>query len=387
MTIVRPGLAHLLDDRLDVLAGRRIGVVTHPAAVLPDLTHCVDALLDAGVDVVALFGPEHGFTGAVADGTGVRDAIDSHTGLPIFSLYGTTRVLTPAMLQNVDVLVFDIQDVGVRFYTFISTLFYVLKSAAKAHIPVVVLDRPNPITSIIREGPMLVPGFESFIGILPIPLRYGLTIGELARYINGVHAPNADLTVIEMQGWQRGMWFDETGLPWVPTSPAMPHTLTATAYPGMCFLEGTNVSEGRGTALPFEVCGAPWINGRALARRLNARALPGVRFRPTVFAPSTAKFAGKVCEGVQVHVADRETFRPVTMGLHLLAALKALYPAHFAWQKQSQEGAHPHIDLLMGTDRVRKALDGDIEVDDIIASWKDALDQFADASHPYQLYT
>ena len=377
----------MIHDQPGILAGRRVGLVTHPAAVLPDCTHCVDALLASGIEVVALFGPEHGFGGAVADGTGVGDAVDSHTDLPVFSLYGTTKGPTATMLHNVDVLVFDMQDVGVRFYTFVSTLFHVLQGAAQADIPIIVLDRPNPISGITREGPLLKPKFASFVGVAPMPLRYGMTIGELARYWNGTLALDADLTVIAMEGWQRAMWFDETGLPWVPTSPAMPHFSTATVYPGTCLLEGTNVSEGRGTALPFEVCGAPWIDGYALAQHLNALSLPGVRFRPTEFVPSASKFAGETCQGVQVHVIDRATFHPVAVGIHLVAVLKALYPQHFAWLKQSWEGAHPHFDLLMGTDRVREALDSGVHADDIIASWEDDLNRFADASHPYRLYT
>jgi len=231
-----------------------------------------------------------------------------------------------------------------------------------------------------------VPGFESFVGVLPIPLRYGLTIGELARYMNDTQGLNADLVVIPMDGWQREYWFDDTGLVWVPTSPAIPHFSTVMVYHGTCFLEGTTVSEGRGTALPFEVCGAPWIDGDALAAYLNALVLPGVRFRPTHFVPATAKFAGEVCGGVQIHVIDRATFRPVTVGLHLLAALKALYPADFAWLPQSWEGARPHIDLLAGTDRVRRAIDAGVGVAELVEAWADGVTDFERTSRRYWLY-
>jgi uncharacterized protein YbbC (DUF1343 family) len=384
---VLTGLDCLIAGEATQLKSKRVGLATHPAAVTGDLTDSVAALLRCGVMLTALFGPEHGFSGAVADGQQVQDAVHRNTQLPIYSLYGTTQELTPDMLADVDVLVFDMQDVGVRFYTFISTLFYVLKGAAKANVPVVVLDRPNPINGVTREGPVLTPGFGSFVGVLPIPLRYGLTMGELAYYMNHTQGLNAELTVIPMAGWRRGQWFDETGLPWVPTSPAMPHFSTTQVYPGMCFLEGTNVSEGRGTALPFEVCGAPWIGGEALATSMNALALPGARFRPTQFVPTASKFAGEVCEGVQIHVVDREAFRPVRVGLHLLAALKALYPEDFAWLSQSWEGAHPHIDLLAGTDQVRRALDGGADVADLVGGWADAVADFEKISRQYWLYT
>jgi len=384
---VLTGLDHLIADGTAQLKGKRVGLATHTAAVTGDLTDGVTALMRRGVTLMALFGPEHGFSGTVADGQQVHDAVYRDTQLPIYSLYGATQEPMPEMLADVDVLVFDMQDVGVRFYTYISTLFCVLKGAAKVGMPVVVLDRPNPINGVVREGPMLARGFESFVGMLPIPLRYGLTIGELARYINDTQDVRADLVVIPMPGWQRGMWFDETGLAWVPTSPAMPHVSTTVVYPGTCFLEGTNVSEGRGTALPFEVCGAPWIDGEALAAYLNALALPGVRFRPTQFVPTTSKFGGEVCGGVQLHVIDRATFRPVTAGLHLLAALKALYPADFAWLSQSWEGTHPHIDLLAGTDQVRRALDAGADVTELAGGWEDAVAEFAQVSRQYWLYT
>ncbi|HOU11503.1 MAG TPA: DUF1343 domain-containing protein [Anaerolineae bacterium] len=381
------GLERLIDNGAVPLKGRRVGLATHPAAVTRDLTDSVTALLQGNVRLTALFAPEHGFSGAAADGQHVQDAVYGSTHIPIYSLYGATQEPTPAMLAEVDIVVFDMQDVGVRFYTFISTLLYMLKGAANAHLPIVVLDRPNPINGITREGPVLTPGFESFVGVLPIPLRYGLTIGELAHYMNHTQGINAELTVIPMAGWRRELWFDETDLIWIPTSPAMPHLSTAIVYPGMCFLEGTNVSEGRGTALPFEVCGAPWINGEALAAHLNALALLGVRFRPTQFMPAASKFTGSVCGGVQVHVTDRATFRPVTAGLHVLAALRALYPADFAWLPQSWEGAHPHMDLLAGTDQVRSAIDAGANLTELAASWSDAVADFEKASRQYWLYS
>jgi len=382
--MIQIGLDRLIHEQLHLLQGKRAGLVTHPAAVLPDLTGAVDALLRAGVRLTALFGPEHGPDGAAADGAPVGDAVHPHTGLPVYSLYGAVQEPTPDMLTEVDVLVFDMQDVGVRFYTFVSTLFYVLQGAAQAGKPVIVLDRPNPINGRTLEGPPVLPDFESFVGVASVPIRHGLTLGEMARWMNGEHALGADLTVVAMCGWRRGMWFDETGLLWVPTSPAMPHamgtsTSTATLYPGLCRLEGTNVSEGRGTALPFEVCGAPWIDGRALAKRLNALALPGVRARATRFAPCSDKFAREMCGGLQLHVTDRDTLRPVALGLHLVATLHDLYPDQFAWRAS-------HFDRLIGSDRVRHALEAGEPVEQIVQSWSKDLAEFNQRREAYLLY-
>jgi uncharacterized protein YbbC (DUF1343 family) len=335
LAMVNTGLDLLVHEQIDLVCGRRVGLVAHPAAVLPDLTSASDALLGAGVRLSALFGPEHGFDGLAADGAEVGDAVHPRTGLPVLSLYGPTKEPTPTMLSDVDVLVFDLQDVGSRFYTFTSTLFYVLRGAGKAGKPVIVLDRPNPINGVQIEGPLIEPGLESFVGIVPIPIRHGLTTGELARYLNTKHQLGADLTVIEMRGWRREMWYDQTGLPWVILSPGIPKLDTATVYPGMCFIEGTNLSEGRGTALPFEIAGAPWLDGYELAQPLNRLALPGVHFRPLHFVPSASKHAGQTCCGVQVHVTDRAAFRPTVTGLHVIAACRAQAPGKFEFLKSS----------------------------------------------------
>jgi uncharacterized protein YbbC (DUF1343 family) len=377
--MVQTGLDRLIHEQLDLLQGQRVGLVTHPAAVLPDLTGAVDALLRAGVRLTALFGPEHGLDGSAADGTPVNNGVHRHTGLPIYSLYGATEGPTPEMLAGVDILVFDMQDVGVRFYTYMSTLFHLLQGAARAGKPVLVLDRPNPINGLTLEGPLLLPGFESFVGVVPVPIRHGLTLGEMARWMNGECALGADLTIVTMHRWRRRMWFSEIGLPWVPPSPAMPHLSTATLYPGLCLLEGTNVSEGRGTALPFEVCGAPWIEGRALAERLNALALPGVRARATRFSPGSDKFAGEMCGGVQIHVTERDALRPVALGLHLVATLRDLYPEEFAWRA-------PHFDRLVGSDRVRHALERGEPVEQLVQGWSETLAEFGHQREAYLLY-
>lgn len=398
---VRTGLARILETTPRDLKGQRVGLVTHAAAVAPDLSRNVDAMMQAGLNITALFSPEHGLYGAVADGEAVADARDARTGLPIYSLYGDTKTPSAGALNQLDALIFDMQDVGVRFYTYVSTLNYVLESAARADLPVIVLDRPNPITGATVEGPCLEPGYASFVGIAQIPLRYGLTIGELARYLNdnlsrdheGTTRLRASLTVHPMQHWRRDQWFADTGLPWIPTSPAMPRLSTTLLYPGLCLLEGTNLSEGRGTALPFEICGAVWMDGDALAAQLNACQLPGVCFRPIQFVPAPgSRYGGERCGGVQVHVLDRARCRPLSVGLHLIAAIRERYPEDFAWRPSSWEGARPHFDLLMGTDQVRLALDTETAaqaaiVEALMENWKADHTAFAEMCQPYLLYT
>jgi uncharacterized protein YbbC (DUF1343 family) len=356
----------------------RLGLVSHPAATLPNLTGAGDALRGAGSTLTALFGPEHGFSGAAADGAKVDDATDSRTGLPVFSLYGANIEPTEAMLAHLDALVFDMQDVGVRFYTYLSALFHVLRGAGKAGKPVFVLDRPNPITGTILEGGEVEAGFESFVGIVNIPIRHGMTLGELAGYMNTEYALGADLQVVKMQGWRREMWFDETGLPWVPTSPAMPHLSTATLYPGLCLLEGCNLSLGRGTALPFEICGAPWLDGYALAEEMNALNLSGARFRPTLFTPSASNHAGVECSGVQVHVTDRNALRPVEMALHLLAVTRRMSGEAWAW--------NPHFERLAGSSGVRSSLEAGEPVSEMTALWAESISRFNHQREKYLLY-
>lgn len=384
--MVRTGLEILLTSRLELLQRRRVGLVTHPAAVLPDLTHAADALLGAGIEVAAFFGPEHGFEAAAADGAAVADTTDRRTGLPVFSLYGELKEPTPAMLEGVDVLVFDMQDVGVRYYTYISTLYYVLRGAARAGKAVIVLDRPNPINGVRVTGPSIEAGYESFVGIGRMPICHGLTTGELAQYFNTEFDIQADLTVIPMEGWRRSMWYDETGLPWVPLSPGMPHLSTATVYPGTCFLEGTNLSEGRGTALPFEVLGAPWLDGHRLAQTLNALDLAGVRFRPVSFIPSSSKHAERACKGVQMHVTERERFEPIHSGLQAIAACMEQAPDEFKFLESSWEGGKPHFDLLAGSSRLREALAAGLAASEWMKGWDKDAAQFEATRQKYQLY-
>jgi uncharacterized protein YbbC (DUF1343 family) len=383
---VRSGLEQLIKENLPRLSGKKIGLITHPAAVLPNLTHILDALLQAGVQVGALFGPEHGFFGAEADGKGVRDTVESRTSLPIYSLYGDHLAPTEDMLASLDLLIFDMQDVGVRFYTYISTLLYVLKSAAQAGLPVMVLDRPNPLRGMVGEGPPLEEDYLSFVGALSLPVLHGLTMGEMAKLIKARYHLQVDLQVIALHGWKRAMWFDQTGLPWVPTSPGMPHFSTTLLYPCTCFLEGTNISEGRGTPLPFEMVGAPFVEASTLARFLNEKDIPGVRFRAVSFVPNGSKHAGKLCHGVQLHMTDREAFRPVYSALHLIKGLMAHSAGQFGFLEDSWEGEKPHFDLLMGTDQVRNMLQQGADVEEIMADWPAYRQQFEEERAAYLLY-
>lgn len=387
MNRVKTGLQQLIEERRDLLKGHRIGLVTQPAAVTPELQAAEDALITAGATLTALFGPEHGFDGAAADGAAVDHAVHARLGIPVYSLYGADREPTDAMLAEVDLLIFDMQDVGVRFYTYLSTLYYLLRACGRTGIPLLVLDRPNPINGVTVEGPPVAPGLESFVGIVDIPIRHGMTLGELARLINAEQSFGADLTVLAMTGWRRSQWFDQTGLLWIPTSPGMPHLLTATVYPGMCFIEGTNLSEGRGTTLPFEIVGAPWLDGYRLAVSLNALDLPGVRFRPVHFTPSASKHAGVHCQGVQVHVTDRNALRAVTTGLHVIAACCAQSPEQFTFLASSWEGRPPHFDLLAGNATLREGLALGYDVAGLTAHWRAYEATFRARRAPHLLYS
>lgn len=369
-----------------MLAGQRVGLVSHPAAVLPDLTHAMDALLAGGVNLAALFAPEHGFWGFEADAAAIEDTVEPRCGLPAYSLYGNHLEPDEKMLKNVDILVFDMQDVGARFYTFISTLYYLLKSAGCSGKRVLVLDRPNPLGGNRVAGPAVARGFESFVGIAPLPVLHGLTVGEVARWMNARCGLGAEVKVEPMRGWRREMRFEQTGLPWVPTSPGIPQLSTVHIYPCTCLLEGTNLSEGRGTPLPFEVIGAPWLDGVAMAFALNCLSLPGVRFRPVLFKPVESKWAGQVCQGVQVHLIDLDAFQPLRTGLHLLRYLLDEAP-EFEFLTTSWEGTQPHFDLLMGGDEVRRRLVKGAAVEEIISTWAEFEQAFRAEREPFLLYT
>lgn len=373
------GLDNLLSSHLDLIRHKRLGLLTNAAGVTRQLQSNIDALREAGMDLVALYSPEHGLAAAAGHGVLIASTWDTRTGLPVYSLYGDTFKPTREMLSGLDVLLFDLQDVGVRFYTVAYTLAKALEGCVECGLPLLVLDRPNPIGGALIEGPLLDPTLQSSVGYGPLALRHGLTLGELARFYNQELHIGADLQVIPMQNWNRAMWHDETGLTWVPPSPNMPHPGTAILYPGICLVEGTNCSAGRGTPLPFEIVGAPWLDGYALAAEMNALSLEGVRFRPLTFTPTDDKFADETCSGVQVHVTEREALRPVSVGLYLIATVKRLCPDQFEWQVE-------HFDLLIGDGRVRAAMDRGDAVDTITDQWTQGQKDFAARRAAYLMY-
>jgi uncharacterized protein YbbC (DUF1343 family) len=360
---VRTGLERLLDEPRRWLGRGRVGLVANPTTVDRRLRHAVD-LLNAhpDVDLRLLFGPEHGLRGAAQYMVGVGDARDPVTGLPEVSLYGKTfdsLSPKPEHLAAVDVLVFDIQDVGARYYTYAATMALCMRAARAAGVKVVVLDRPNPIGGRQIEGGGLDPGLENFCGLYPVPQRHAMTVGELARLYNETFGIGCDLDVVVCQGWSRASYYEACGLPWVIPSPNIPTVDTAVVYPGMCLLEGTNLSEGRGTTRPFELFGAPFIDGRVLAEELTGYGLPGLLLRPCVIEPTFDKHAGRLCGAVQLHVVDRTAFEPFRTGLAVLVAVRKLWPDQLAWRTQAYEfrADVPAIDLLTGRPAVREAID------------------------------
>lgn len=369
------GLERLQAGQFARLCGKRIGLVTHPPAVDRHFRSAAELFFtDPNVNLVSLFGPEHGFTGAAQDLEGVGGDASPYPGVACHSLYGHNVASlrpTPAQLADIDLLVIDLVDIGSRYYTFVATMLYCLEEAARANKPVLVLDRPNPLGGIAAEGPFLQPGFESFVGPHPIPTRHGRTIGELARLFQSERNIDVELEVLECQGWQRHQDHDETGLPWVMPSPNMPTLDTAFVYPGMCLIEGTNLSEGRGTTRPFELCGFPGVDSQKLAQDLNDFALPGIKFRPIMFKPTFQKHAGQLCGGVQLHVIDRKTFQPVRTGLAVLWSLRQHAGDRFQWRTEEYEFVtNPiAIDLLFGSDRERLMIEADAHWRDVAASW------------------
>jgi uncharacterized protein YbbC (DUF1343 family) len=389
---VQTGLARLASEGSSLLDGRRIGLLVNATSVDAQLRHAID-LLRARHDltITALFGPEHGVRGDAQDMISVDPERDARSDLPVHSLYGTTLASltpTPAMLDAIDVMVYDIQDVGSRYYTFVWTMVLAMRACAAAGKAFCVLDRPNPLGGVHIEGGMIAPGFESFVGLVSCPNRHGMTAGEIARWRHSVEKLDLDLVVLGMRGWQRDMRFDHTGLSWVMPSPNMPTTETALVYPGMCLVEGTELSEGRGTTRPFELAGSPYLDGHRLADDLTAMALPGVMFRPMIATPMFHKHHGKPCGGVQLHVTNPETFRPYRTGVAFLKACYDQSPAAFRWRDKAYEFVDhiPAIDLLAGGDALRKGIEAGASLPELAARWPRDEGDFAAERADYLLY-
>jgi uncharacterized protein YbbC (DUF1343 family) len=395
MGAVITGLERWCSDREEVgdLRSRaRIGLVAHPASVDRSARHAVEllSLLD-GVRLVRLFAPEHGLHGQEQDMERVSETIDPVSGLPVISLYGADAAsLRPRRedLSGLEAIVVDLQDIGSRYYTFVYTLSYVMEAAAEVGLPVVVLDRPNPIGGDRVEGPVLDPAMSSFVGRYPIAVRHGMTIGELAGLFNSGFAIGCDLRVVMMAGWRRSMGFEATGLPWVPPSPNMPSLSTARVYPGGCLIEGTNLSEGRGTTLPFELVGAPWLDAHRLADVMRGQGLLGVLFRPACFRPMFQKHAGKTCGGVQVIVADASSFRPFETYLTLLVQARLQAPEEFGWRVEPYEFETERlaIDLLLGRHDLRRQLESGASAASLERSWLPELEEFRRLRESFLLY-
>jgi uncharacterized protein YbbC (DUF1343 family) len=389
---VATGLDVLAAGRFRALRGLRLGLVCNPTSVDRRLRHAADLLASApGVRLAALFGPEHGIRGEAPYMAAVGDEVDRRTGLPVRSLYGETAPSlrpTTGQLQGLDALVFDLQDVGARWYTYQATMMLCLEAAAGAGIAFWVLDRPNPIGGLAVEGPALRAGFESFCGLHDLAVRHGMTVGELARLFRAERELPVALTVLPCRGWRRGMHQRETGLPWVLPSPNMATPETALVYPGMCLLEGTNLSEGRGTARPFELFGAPWLDAHRLVEALEAERLPGARFRPASFVPTFDKHAGQRCAGAELVVADREAFRPFRTGVAVVAAARAQDPARFRWRTEPYEFTEgvPAFDLLCGSSRERLAIEGGVGWRHLAREWQAEERAFARRRERYLLY-
>jgi uncharacterized protein YbbC (DUF1343 family) len=389
-TQIRLGLERLLEEKLTLLRGASVGLICNQASVDHSLRHAADILHEhPRVNLTALFGPQHGIRGDVQDNMiETAHAVDPETGLPIHSLYSETREPTEAMLADVDVLVFDMQDVGCRIYTFAYTLANCMRAARKFGKKVIVCDRPNPINGKDVAGNVLEPEQASFVGQYAIPTRHGMTLGELAQLFNEHFEIGCDLEVVKMEGWDRRYWHDQTDAPWVMPSPNIPTLDSATVFPGAVHFEGTQVSEGRGTTRPFELIGAPYIEPEKFGRMLNAMKFPGVFFRSCIFRPTFQKHAGVSCGGVQIHVTDRERFEPVSTGIAMVKLVFDLYPNEFRWKEPPYEYVYDRnpFDVIAGTSKIRQGFEGGESLELIQESWNEGLDEFKKLRSTYLLY-
>lgn len=379
--MVKPGIENM-NEWSSFLQGKRIGLITNPTGVNNRLVSTIDILKDS-VNLVRLYSPEHGVRGDIQAGVAVDNYVDTKSGLKVFSLYGKNKRPSEEILADIDLLAIDIQDVGSRLYTYLYTMAYCMQSCAQYGKQFVVFDRPNPLGGSKVEGNLIQEGFTSFVGLYPIPYRYGLTIGETAILLNKEFQIGCDLTVIPMDGWKREMFYEDTGLPWVMPSPNMPTVDTAFVYNGSCIFEGTNISEGRGTTKPFELIGAPWLEAEHLAEAMNGLNLNGVLFRPAYFTPTFSKHANSLCKGVQLHVTDRLSFRPVKTGLHLLKIIKEMSGEHFEYLKPYTVNGKPMIDYNTGSDTIRTR---DFSVEEIYSLWMEEAGEFARRKEKYHIY-
>lgn len=387
---VQLGLEALLEDVPEIMRGARVGLICNQSSVNHAFEHAADLLHGhSSFELTSLFGPQHGIRGDVQDNMiETEHGTDRKTGLPVHSLYSETREPTEKMLEDVDVLVFDMQDVGCRIYTFVYTLANCMRIAGQLGKRVVVCDRPNPINGLDLSGNILEPEYASFVGLFPLPTRHGMTVGELARMFQGEFKVQCDLQIVPMRGWERRHWFDETDAPWVMPSPNMPTLDSATVFPGTVHFEGTQISEGRGTTKPFELIGAPYIDPDAYAEKLTELALPGVVFRSCAFQPTFQKHARVTCGGVQIHVVDRDRFDPVAAGIAMVKVAHDLYPNEFFWKEPPYEYVFDKnpFDVIAGTNKIREAIEQRVDLASITDGWKAGLTKFEEQRTPYLLY-
>ena len=389
--IIKSGLEVLRRNGYKPLHGLRVGLLTNPSAVDRDLQSAYYVLSnEPNVNLVALFAPEHGFTGAVPDSLKIEDRKDPLTRLPIYSLYGESYKPASETLENIDVIVCDIQDIGVRYYTFVWTISHVLEAAAEHDVTVVLLDRPNPLGGKKVYGPSLEDEFSSLVGRYSVPVQHGLTLGELTWMINETFNPRlARLSIIPCEHWDRDMTWDKTNLPWVPPSPNIPHLNTLQHYQGACFVEGTNLSEGRGTTLPFEIVGAPWIDGLKLVQHLNKQDwchIYGTRFRPVTFKPNDSKYAGEFCQGVQVYIMDKQQWQPIKTWLNVIATIYEMFPDDFQWLPANLKTGISHFDRLAGSRKIRQAIEDGTPISRLVPEWLIGSEEFRRNRRPFLLY-
>lgn len=386
------GADRLLRDASELIKGKRLGILTNHTGRLSDGRSIIDAIADSGFcSLKALYGPEHGIAGDKPDGKVVKHTLHPRCGTQIYSLYGRIHKPTPEMLRDVDVLVCDIQDVGARFYTFISTILLCMEAAAEQNIPFIILDRPNPIRGISYDGPTRAESLKSFVGWIPMPVTHGLTIGELARLSNDegwlANGVRAQLEVVSMEGWERTLWFDETGLSWIPPSPNIQTLATAIVYPGVCLIEGTSISEGRGTLSPFELIGAPWADPDKILKQLSAFDTSGVACSAVEFAPKEIpvaahqpKYEGTVCRGMRISVVERNAVQPVRLGISILSAFKRAHPSETVFRED-------RFDALTGNQNVRQMLERGVPPDEICREWVEELKVFGKTRAKYLMYS